>query len=406
MPPLLNEEERALDPYALLEVAVGASDKDIEKAYRKASLKWHPDKNQTPEAGTLGSTLNGGIRADLSAVMFRKITVSLEILLDGAKRNYLDTKLEDDKRKRAKYEQLDKKRKEMVDVSALDYLGCADASFQALNAREEDAKRAKVEQVQRRREQAEEEEIKEAGKRMLEEAQKRIQRAQAEAQKAASGTSNGSGAGAGPSRPRPTSNGHTPQPTITSDELTLILTFPSSPSGTLQSTLESRYGPISHLVLKDPPPNPNKKKGKAKAVVEFAPGNWGGCWACWRDHLDGSRGIEGAKVRWLKGETPSWVEWASSRSNSVNENGALHSRPTLNGDGPPATSAPTFDSAPDLGGSTMADLLASHGAGREAEKARKAQEDEYESMTLLRMRQSERERLAEQIRREEEDTES
>jgi len=50
--PLLTEEESALDPYRILSLEVGATDQEIKKAYRKASLKWHPDKNQSEEART------------------------------------------------------------------------------------------------------------------------------------------------------------------------------------------------------------------------------------------------------------------------------------------------------------------------------------------------------------------
>jgi len=44
MPPLLNEEETALDPYVVLALNPAASEGDIKKAYRKMSLKYHPDK--------------------------------------------------------------------------------------------------------------------------------------------------------------------------------------------------------------------------------------------------------------------------------------------------------------------------------------------------------------------------
>jgi len=50
--PLLTEEESALDPYRILSLEVGATDQEIKKAYRKASLKWHPDKTSAPEART------------------------------------------------------------------------------------------------------------------------------------------------------------------------------------------------------------------------------------------------------------------------------------------------------------------------------------------------------------------
>jgi DnaJ family protein C protein 17 len=48
----------------------------------------------------------------------------------------------------------------------------------------------------------------------------------------------------------------------------------------------------------------------------------------------------------------------------------------------------------------MADLMAEH-AGR---KEQKKKEEEFENMTLFRMRQAERDKLAEQIRLEEEES--
>ncbi len=44
MPPLLSEEEAALDPYSLLDLVSGASEKEVRKAYKMKSLRYHPDK--------------------------------------------------------------------------------------------------------------------------------------------------------------------------------------------------------------------------------------------------------------------------------------------------------------------------------------------------------------------------
>ena len=44
MAPLLSEEEAALDPYALLGITTDASEKDVRRAYKFQSLKYHPDK--------------------------------------------------------------------------------------------------------------------------------------------------------------------------------------------------------------------------------------------------------------------------------------------------------------------------------------------------------------------------
>ncbi|KAF0718470.1 Aste57867_1674 [Aphanomyces stellatus] len=40
-----DSEIKSFDPYAILEIAIGASDNEIKRAYRKMSLKYHPDKN-------------------------------------------------------------------------------------------------------------------------------------------------------------------------------------------------------------------------------------------------------------------------------------------------------------------------------------------------------------------------
>lgn len=44
MPPLLTEEEAAIDPYAVLQVEPAATEQEIRKSYRKLSLKYHPDR--------------------------------------------------------------------------------------------------------------------------------------------------------------------------------------------------------------------------------------------------------------------------------------------------------------------------------------------------------------------------
>ncbi|KAK0418701.1 hypothetical protein QR680_013724 [Steinernema hermaphroditum] len=59
------------DPYVLLGVEKDGDDAAVKKAYRKAALKWHPDKNpDNPKA----------------AEMFRKVQEASEMLLDKAAR--------------------------------------------------------------------------------------------------------------------------------------------------------------------------------------------------------------------------------------------------------------------------------------------------------------------------------
>ena len=60
--------------YRLLEVSRDADDKTIKKAYRKLAMKWHPDKNQSPEAES----------------RFKDITWAHSVLSDPEKRKLYD----------------------------------------------------------------------------------------------------------------------------------------------------------------------------------------------------------------------------------------------------------------------------------------------------------------------------
>ncbi|WVO23971.1 uncharacterized protein IAS62_005329 [Cryptococcus decagattii] len=398
MAPILSEEESVLDPYVLLGIEAGATTKDAERAFRKKSLKYHPDKNPAPEA----------------AVIFHQLSLCLGIFQDQAKRNYVDNKLETDRKKKERYAEMDKKRKAMVD---------------ALVAREEEAKKQKVEQIKRRQQQADEEAIKDAGRRLLEEAQKR-------AAAAATATATTQAPKAPETAESKPAGGASDKPIITPEELTLLLTLPASStitSSDLQTSLTTLYGPVEHVIL---PPVPSsqqvtdgkdgkKKKAKSrKAIVEFNSSNWGGCYACWRDH-EADQGMEGVKAKFGIGEVPAWVTWAEmqkpGRRSSPASGGGDQQSYSANGHPPPTTSftlptptsttpvsAPSFTSAPDFtsangGGISMADLLAKHAQKKSAKAEEDRRRQEFESMTLSRMRMMEREKLEADIRRQEEE---
>lgn len=97
----LTEEERAIDPYRVLGIEVTATEQQVKKAYRKRSLKCHPDKNPTPEA----------------AQEFHRISIALAILTDPGKRAFLDKKLEQTRAAEARRAEMDAKRKVKVEVS-------------------------------------------------------------------------------------------------------------------------------------------------------------------------------------------------------------------------------------------------------------------------------------------------
>ncbi|KAI7894359.1 dnaJ-like protein subfamily B member 6-like protein [Mucor mucedo] len=65
-----------LDYYEVLNISVDADDKQVKKAYRKLALKYHPDKNQSPEA----------------VEKFKDISEAYEILSDPEKRRVYDTR--------------------------------------------------------------------------------------------------------------------------------------------------------------------------------------------------------------------------------------------------------------------------------------------------------------------------
>mmetsp|Transcript_17066 Transcript_17066/g.39844 ORF Transcript_17066/g.39844 Transcript_17066/m.39844 type:complete len:230 (-) Transcript_17066:30-719(-) len=64
------------DFYAVLDVARDASDAEIKKAYRKAALRWHPDKN--PE------------EKDNADRMFKLVAEAYDVLSDPQKRSLYD----------------------------------------------------------------------------------------------------------------------------------------------------------------------------------------------------------------------------------------------------------------------------------------------------------------------------
>lgn len=62
------------DYYKVLGIPKGASDDEIKKAYRKQALRYHPDKNKSPEAED----------------KFKEIAEAYDVLSDAKKKDIYD----------------------------------------------------------------------------------------------------------------------------------------------------------------------------------------------------------------------------------------------------------------------------------------------------------------------------
>lgn len=62
------------DYYRVLGIPKGASDDEIKKAYRKQALRYHPDKNKSPEAED----------------KFKEIAEAYDVLSDAKKKDIYD----------------------------------------------------------------------------------------------------------------------------------------------------------------------------------------------------------------------------------------------------------------------------------------------------------------------------
>ncbi|EMD35305.1 hypothetical protein CERSUDRAFT_116104 [Gelatoporia subvermispora B] len=366
-----SNEPEDINPYELLGVTTESTEAEIRTAYRQRSLKVHPDRNRgNPDA----------------ARKFHELNQAYELLLDPLRRMAVDAKLRVKEARKARFSQYDAKRKNMVED---------------LEERERAFKKARVDkELETKARVQENERIMEEGRKLREEREQELRRNAAEVQEA-----------------EKRANTELEPPTLGTLDTTVRIKFPlsSHPDMTTPTSLISilsRFGPLDEqsivLSLKPAPP---KKPRRVIALVPFK--QVGGAFAAVCASGRADTGLADIEVNWAEEKEPELIGWlkkmgklsTAARNNAtpstpaVPTNGAI-TTPALSATSRPSAATPAtaplasasapFSSFP----SSFPDLETSRTpitAGIDAGL-------DYESLTLMRLRQAERERLEREIR--------
>jgi len=338
--------------YELLGVVQDVSDGDLRKAYRQQSLKSHPDRHpDDPNA----------------AQKFHELTQAYELLQDPVRRLALDATIRIKEARNNRFAALDHKRK--VEVEELEE---RERVFK--RQKEDKARHETVEQLEVDR-------IKEEGrKRMRMKAEELSEKAAALA---------------------PTQTGRTNSVESGPLDTTIRLKYALAEHPTLisppaiSSALQS-FGAIDTdsivLSMKPSKKNPTKPPKFVTALVPFRTVSQ----AFGAVTASGTGALKGIEASWAAGAEPAVVNW-------LKVSGHLGSTPPAGGSGEtkpvspaPGKSSDPFSSFPE---SFSFDPTPSSGSPKTAQPIGGI---DYESLTLMRLRQAERERLEREIRESEE----
>ncbi|KDQ58510.1 hypothetical protein JAAARDRAFT_57434 [Jaapia argillacea MUCL 33604] len=371
----MPDTEIEIDPYELVGVASEATEAEIRKAYRQRSLKVHPDRNPNlPDA----------------ARKFHELTQAYELLLDPLRRMAVDAKIRLKEARKQRYAAYDNKRKTMVEE---------------LEQRERAFKKTRMEKEKEEMARWQEnEKIMDEGRKLREEREKETLRKESEREKAETAAE----------------EAETDAPPDLGDwDTTIKLKFllssrPDLSAPDVLAKLLSPFGPIdaSSIVISKKPPKkaPHKPPKFATALVPFK--QIGDAFAAVSASGREERGLKDVEIGWAEGKEPAILGWLKkqgklggvsltrpqptptpvSSSPGVAASAQTATKPQLR---PAANPSSSFSSFPETFPTTST-------TSQQSAKAPSLPGLDFESLTLLRMRQAERERLEREIREQEE----
>ncbi|KAK7031330.1 J domain-containing protein [Favolaschia claudopus] len=341
-------DSQEVNPYELLALSLDATEQDIRTAYRQTSRKVHPDRNRNdPDA----------------ARKFHELTQSYELLLDPLRRLALDAKLRAKAARDERFKSYDNKRKNMLTE---------------LEERERAFKKAKTDQ---QRDEAnrwqETEKIKDDGRRRREERENELRQREKEA-----------------NRPHVDDDADAPSldPLDTTIRLKYKLsTHPHLTTPAALAALLTQFGETDaeSIVIssKAPKKSPDKPPKYVTALVPFKQIGDAFAAVCASGRAD--RGMDGVEAGWVGGKEPDILVWLKKK-------GKLSAQP-MPSVPPSSTASLPQEQGQSSSNSPFSSFPASFPSQPSSGEPQASVGVDYEALTLMRLRQAERERMEREI---------